>query len=292
MQAESDFNKARNKEFFMRIAHFLRPDKDKLLSFNDVKTILKPRNEVYKGMCTVPINLIVGSEGRYQDFNKYFLPKSEFLRRRWESVDSAAIEDIILPPIKLYEIGGVYFVRDGNHRVSVAKSQGVEEIDAEVVSLESNIKITPGETVNELRSAVIKMEKAVFNEKTNFEQLTGCTTLDFTATGRYDVVYNDILLHKYYINQNYSGEIPFSQALVSWYNNVYDPIIQIITETGVDSLFPKRTKSDLYIFIVKRGDYLKAKYGDDVPPQAIVDELRAASDGGKRDLPEAEAAEK
>ena len=94
-----------------------------MLSFNDVKKILKPQNEVYAGMQIVPINKIVGSEGRYQDFDNHFLPRTNLLKSRWARVDEAHLNDIVLPPIQLYEIGGLYFVRDGNHRVSVAKMQ-------------------------------------------------------------------------------------------------------------------------------------------------------------------------
>jgi hypothetical protein len=236
-------------------------DRDNLLSFNDVKEILKPKNETYRGMQTVSIDLIVGSEGRYRDFNKYFLPRAEHLRSRWERVDVARLKDIILPPIQLYEIGGVYFVRDGNHRVSVARSQGVELIDAEVTSLSSEIIIRPSMTKDELRVSLIAYEKKIFYEKTQFEELTGCKDLDFSTTGQYDVIYNHILVHKYYLNQQVSEEIPFLKSLISWYNNVYSPIIKIIREERLYLHFPGRTPSDLYVWIVKHWDFLKKKYG-------------------------------
>ncbi|MDR1956686.1 MAG: transcriptional regulator [Treponema sp.] len=261
VQAAEDFNRARTKAILSQIQHFMHLDKDNLLSFNDVKEILKPRNEVYRGMQVVPVNLIVGSEGRYRDFNKYFLPRSEHLRNRWERVDQARLKDITLPPIQLYEIGGVYFVRDGNHRVSVARSQGVESIDAEVTSLSTEITITPSQTVDELRERLIAYEKAIFYEKTQFGVLTGDEDLDFTVAGRYDVIYNHILVHKYYLNQRVVGEIPFADALVSWYNNVYDPIIQIIRDAWIQMYFPGHTASDLYVWIVKHWDFLKQKYG-------------------------------
>ncbi|QQO08586.1 transcriptional regulator [Breznakiella homolactica] len=261
MQAADDFSKARGKALLSKIQNFMNTDKDKLLSFNDVKEILQPKNETYKGMQVVPINLIVGSEGRYRDFNKYFLPKSEHLRSRWERVDVAHLKDIILPPIQLYEIGGVYFVRDGNHRVSVARAQGIGAIDAEVVSLSSEVKIKPGMTTDELRGAVIEYEKKLFYEKTNFGKLTDCYDLDFSVPGRYDVIYNHILVHKYYLNENSNIEIEFSDALVSWYNNVYDPIIEIIRDERLYYNFPDRTPSDLYVWIAKHWDFLKKKYG-------------------------------
>jgi len=260
-QASYDFSRARGKAVLSQIQHFLNTDRNRLLSFNDVKDILKPKNEVYRGNQTVPIALVAGSEGRYHDFNKYFLPKKEHLRHRWQKVDEAHIKDIILPPISLYEIGGVYFVRDGNHRVSVAKTQGVEFIDAEVISLATEINLNPSMTTDDLRDALITFEKSIFYEKTEFGELTNYNDLNFSSPGRYDVIYNHILVHKYYLNENIEDEIPFKDALVSWYNNVYNPVVAIIREQWLLANFPGRTEADLYVWIIKHWDFLKKKYG-------------------------------
>src|SRR6056297_2848886 len=158
-QARDDFNKARSKATISQLLNALTPDRQRLLSLEDVRNLLKPKSEVYKGMQTVPIEKIIGSEGRYKDFTSAFLPKRDFIRGRWESVDRAHLSDVILPPIKLYEIGGVYFVRDGNHRVSVAKMQGTQHIDAEVIELDTEIDIEPGMNTRELKNAVIEYEK-------------------------------------------------------------------------------------------------------------------------------------
>jgi len=259
--ASADFSRAKGRAFLSRIQHFLNTDRDKLLSFNDVKDILKPKNEVYRGNQVVPVNMIAGSEGRYYDFNKYFLPKREHLRYRWQRVDEAHIKDIILPPIQLYEIGGAYFVRDGNHRVSVAKAQNVEFIDAVVTSLSTEINIKPSMTTDELREALIDYEKNIFYENTMFGKLTDYFGMNFSSPGRYDVIYNHILVHKYYLNENKKDEIPFSEALVSWYNNVYNPVISIIREQWLLVNFAGRTESDLYVWIIKHWDFLKKKYG-------------------------------
>jgi hypothetical protein len=261
LQAANDFSKARGKAILSKIQNFLNTDRDKLLSFYDVKDILKPKNEVYRGSQAVPIKMIAGSEGRYHDFNKFFFPKKDHLRNRWQRVDEAHIKDIILPPIQLYEIGGVYFVRDGNHRVSVAKMQKVEFIDAEVTSLATEISIDPAMTTDELRGALIIYEKNIFYEKTNFLCLTNYNDLNFSSPGRYDVIYNQILVHKYYLNENKKDEIPFNEALVSWYNNVYNPVITIIKEQWLLANFPGRTEADLYVWIIKHWDFLKKKYG-------------------------------
>ncbi|MDR2965020.1 MAG: transcriptional regulator [Treponema sp.] len=260
-QAYSDFSRARGRAILSQIQNFLNTDRDKLLSFHDVKDILKPKNQVYMGSQTIPIKLIAGSEGRYRDFNKFFLPKREHLRQRWVRIDEAHIKDIILPPIQLYEIGGVYFVRDGNHRVSVAKMQEVEFIDAEVISLTTEINLKPSMTTDELTEALVAYEKNIFYEKTEFGELTNYLDLNFSTPGRYDVIYNHILVHKYYLNEGMEEEIPFSDALVSWYNNVYNPVISIIKEQWLLANFPGRSEADLYVWIIKHWDFLKKKYG-------------------------------
>ncbi len=260
-QAEEDFNRARNKALLNEIQNFLTPDKKKLLSFHDVKKILKPQNEVYAGMKTVPIERIVGSEGRYRDFDNHFFPRSSILKERWERVDEAHLNDVILPPIQLYEIGGLYFVRDGNHRVSVAKAQGVMDIDAEVISLQSEIKIREGTDPANILDEVIDYEKRVFYSETGFGDLTEFWDLNFSSTGQYDVIYNHILVHKYYINENQEAEIPFEEAAVSWYKNVYLPVIGAIIRYRLVKRFRGRTSSDLYVWIIKHWDNLKGKYG-------------------------------
>jgi len=270
-QASDDFSRARGRAMLSQIQYFLNTDKNKLLSFHDVKDILKPKNEVYMGSQVVPIKLIAGSEGRYHDFNKFFLPRKEHLRQRWQRVDEAHIKDIILPPILLYEIGGVYFVRDGNHRVSVAKMQNVEFIDAEVISLSTEVNLKPSMTNDELRVALIEFEKKIFYCETFFGDLTDDWDLNFSSPGRYDVIYNHILVHKYFINESITEEIPFFDAIVSWYNNVYNPVITIIKKQLLLANFPGRTEADLYVWIIKHWDFLKMKYGTYSLSKAAMD---------------------
>ena len=262
-QAQEDFSRARNKAWINEMQNIMHPDKKRLLSLNDVKKILKPKNEVYIGLKTIPIKKIVGSEGRYNDFDNHFLPCSNELKQRWVNIDQAHLSDIVLPPIQLYELGGLYFVRDGNHRVSVAKTQGVEFIDAEVISLQSEVQLPPDVRLDTLLDAVIRYEKRVFYNETHFGDLTDYWDLDFTATGRYDVIYNHILVHKYYMNEQQHTEIDFNDALVSWYKTVYLPVIAVIDKYTLLSDFKDRTKSDIYVWIVKHWDRLKQKNGND-----------------------------
>lgn len=263
-RSEDDFYRARNKALFNDLQHFLNPEESKLLSFSEVKQLLKPKNEIYMGMQVVPISLIAGSEGRYRDFDNHFFPKSMHLKHRWESIDRAHMCDVILPPIVLYEIGGLYFVRDGNHRVSVARSQGDEYIDAEVISLQSEIKLKPGMSQSRILKQVLQYEKRVFYSETSFGDITDFWDIDFTSPGQYDEIYQHILIHKYYINQDKEEEISMEEAILSWFNNLYLPIVTAIKSQHILRRFRKRTSSDLYVWIIRYWDDLKHKFGDDV----------------------------
>jgi hypothetical protein len=214
-------------------------------------------------MRQVPVERIVGSEGRYRDFNKRYLPRYEYLRQRWMNIDLAHLKNVNLPPISLYEIGGLYFVRDGNHRVSVARMKGVVYIDAEVVSLNSEIRLDPDITRDTLTKRVIAWEQRRFFKKTGFDKLFPPEELIFSAAGRYDEIYGHILVHKFYINQNVKGEISFRDGMISWYNNVFKPIYRTIDDNRVMLRFPGRTPADLYVWTSRHWDALKQKYGDD-----------------------------
>lgn len=270
MQADEDFNKARSRALITEIQHFLNPREGELLSFTDIKKMVRPRGEIYKGMQVVPVHLIAGSEGRYKDFDNHFFPKNAHLKNRWKSIDKAHLTDVILPPIVLYELGGLYFVRDGNHRVSVAKAKGVENIDAEVISLQSEIKLKPGMSASKMLKQVIHYEKRVFYADTHFGDITDCWSLDFTTPGQYDVIYHHINIHKYYINQNQSEEIPYSDAVLSWYRMVYMPVINLVKTRKILKKFRARTPSDMYVWIIRYWDDLKQSSGSDLSLDDVV----------------------
>ncbi len=261
LTARHDFGQARRQEIVARILALLKPQKDEMLSLGDVRRIVRPESETYRGLKTVPIDRIVGSEGRYQDFNRAFLPRHDKLMRRWITVDVAHHRNIILPPIKLFEIGGAYFVRDGNHRVSVARTQGAEFIDAEVTSLASEIPITPEMTREDIKRAVIAFERRRFFEETGLDRLRPHASLDFTEIGRYDEILEHIREHKWYINQHRPKEIPFAEAVVSWYDNVYAPIEAIVRDAKLLARFPSKTVGDLYVFIGQHWAELGKRYG-------------------------------
>jgi hypothetical protein len=275
--ARSDFGRLRTRETFMRILSLLKARRDEMLSLGDVRSLLRPDSETYKGMRTIPIDLIVGSEGRYKDFNRAFLPRHDKLMRRWISVDVAHYQDVALPPIKVFEIGGVYFVRDGNHRVSVAKAKGASFIDAEVISLSSEIPITPEMSREELKRAVIDFEEARFYDMTRLDKLRPECRIRFTEVGRYDELLAHIREHKWYMNLKESTEIGFETAADSWYAKVYFPIIEIIRETNLLVQFPQCTEADLYVYVGRHWGELSRRYGPLFTMEEAAEDFSIAS---------------
>jgi hypothetical protein len=134
-QAERDFTLARRKASLGRIGAHLRRNNatsQDLLCFEEVSRYLGAAGGVYRGPRKVPPGRIVGSAGRCKDFDRDFLPIKASAGARWKRIDKAFHLGEELPPVILYKIGGVYFVLDGNHRVSVYRYHGTEWIDAKV----------------------------------------------------------------------------------------------------------------------------------------------------------------
>jgi hypothetical protein len=136
-QVDKDFHRALLKASLHRWKDWLRRDTkhERLLSYEEAKSALVRSSQAYRGMRTVEVEKITGSVGRYRDFDGSFLPHKKSMIERWGRVDRAYHQGVELPAVSLYKIGDAYFVRDGNHRVSVAKYHKVAAIDAEVVEL-------------------------------------------------------------------------------------------------------------------------------------------------------------
>lgn len=255
-ESNEDFEKARTRGRMQSLLNSLSWKNSDLLSFYAVTELIKPKNETYLGMKTIPVDQIIGSEGRYQDFSQAFYPKRELLRARWQSIDRATKQYIILPPISVYKLGSWYFVRDGNHRVSVAKTQGVEFIDAEVVELDSQIPLEPGLTLKQLRKRVIDYERERFMLQYNPVFLP-MDEIVFTAPGSYPEMLNHINVHKYYLNEGKEEVLSFREGALSWYQNVFEPIVEEVRRSKLLASFPGNTEGDLYLWIVRHWDNLK-----------------------------------
>jgi hypothetical protein len=132
VQAEADFDRARRRAFFGRIAARLQRECSRLLAFDEIREGHMAHNRRALGLRNVEVSKIVGSVGRHEAFDRAFMPTKASLAERWKRVDRAFHRGLDLPAVRLYKVGNSYFVEDGNHRVSVARYQGVETIEADV----------------------------------------------------------------------------------------------------------------------------------------------------------------
>jgi hypothetical protein len=140
--AQSDFLRARRSQAWAELSRRLRResgDLELILPFEEVVEALGRLDERELGLRVIPIEDIVGSVDRVRDFDREFRPTSSRVRGRWERIATAQRRGEAMPPISVYKVGEVYFVRDGHHRVSVACALGRRDIDAYVVEVRTRV---------------------------------------------------------------------------------------------------------------------------------------------------------
>lgn len=278
-QARDDFSRARRKAFLQAISDVLARRPNDLVPFNEVRSRLNIRGSAYRGLQHVPLHKIVGSEGRYSDFDRRFLPRQLTTQQRWTSVDMAHYEEIPLPPVELYKIGDVYFVKDGNHRVSVARERGQTEIDAYITEYLVDVPLDERLSVRDL---LIKEEYSDFLEWTNLAKFRPDQRIELSALGGYLELIEHINTHRYYLAQEHGRDVSNDEAVTSWYDHVYLPLIDMIRQHGILEQFPGRTEADLYLWIMHHRRSLQDVFGYD--PGAEVATLDYASQFGRRSV--------
>jgi len=272
-QADKDFSRARRRAFLRRIGAFLRNDlgSNQLLSFDEVKSALGAVEQVYLGMRTVEVDKIVGSVGRHRDFDRAFLPSKDDLGARWKRIDEMMHRAEELPPISLYKIGDAYFVRDGNHRVSVARQQGVEMIDAEVIELRSRVLIDSAITARDL---LHKLEQRRLLERLPMDRVLPEIRVELSDVSDYRKLAIYIESHGFRLSQLWKRYVSPEETLRDWYEYQYVPIAEMIREERILDAFPDRTELDLYLWIVDHRERLALEARDQgIPPEAAKNDI-------------------
>jgi hypothetical protein len=265
--ANQRFEEAHRRALIASILDTIRRQPTDMLSFEEVRTRLNVRGQRYLGSQTVRIDHIIGSEGRYGDFDRRFLPRNRTLKQRWANVSRAISSDTTLPPVELYKIDDVYFVRDGNHRVSAARDQGQEYIDAIVTELQVDVPLEPDTSVRDL---LFKEEYSDFLEWTNLHELRPEQRIEFSEPGGYLDLIRHINAHRYYMGIDLARPIERDEAIADWYDNVYMPLIHAIREGHLLEHFPGRTEADLYRWIMDHRWYMRERSGIDPGPHAAA----------------------
>ncbi len=259
----SDFNKARFKSFLNDVRSVLSGRPNQLLSYDDVKEKLRIGGPIYRGVQTVRVDQIVGSLNRYRQFDRAFLPKQDETSSRWQRIDRAFYEDVSLPPVVLYQVGQVYFVVDGHHRVSVAREKGQEFIDAEIRECYTKVNITPDLNPDDLQ---ILGEKVDFLERAGLDRIRPQAKVKLTIPDGFHRMLEHIAVHRYFMGLDLQRDISEEEAVAHWYDTVYLPIVKIIRESEILKEFPGKTEGDLYLWVLDHQHYLAEKEGQPLQP--------------------------
>jgi hypothetical protein len=272
-QSDRDFSRARRRAFLRKVGAYLRrdPGSNQLLSFDEVKGALGTVSQVYVGLREVPVSQIVGSVGRHRDFDRAFLPSKPDLGTRWRRIDEIMDRGKELPPVSLYKIGDVYFVQDGNHRVSVARQRGVEMIDAEVIELRSRVPLDSALTARDL---LHKLEHRHLLERLPFDRVLPEIRVQFSDVSDYRKLATYVEAHGFRLSQLWRRYVSPEEVLRDWYEYGYRPIAEMIREERILDAFPDRTELDLYLWIVYHRERLALEARDEkISPQAAKDDI-------------------
>lgn len=265
-----DFQRARQQAALEAILARLTGRSADLLSYDEVRHKLRAREAALRELKDISINAIVGSVGRYQDFTRSFLPKHDSDADRWARVYVAVDGLSGLPPIEVYQLGDAYFVRDGHHRVSVARQLGATYVQAYVTPVISKVRLEPD---TDLADVILKARYAEFLENTHLDLTRPEADLSLTAPGGYEVLVEHILVHRYFMGLDQAREIPPDSAASHWYDTVYMPVSRVIHQQGILRDFPDRTEADLYLWLTEHRAALEAELGWEVGMETAAADL-------------------
>lgn len=259
--AQEDFELALRKGFWRSVLGWFNKAPNQLLAFDEVRKYLPLKGQYDLGVRQIPIDKIVGSVGRYNDFDRAFLPRHRMTRSRWISIDVAKMKEVELPPIEVYKVGEVYFVKDGNHRVSVAREKGQKFIDAYITEVVTDVPIDEHTDIDRL---IRLQERAEFFRTTRLNEIRPESAIELSLPGQYPKLLEHINVHRWYMGEKRQAEVPFEEAVAAWYDEVYSPLIKVIHEQGICKEFPNRTAADLYIWIIEHLYYLREEFRQEI----------------------------
>jgi nucleotide-binding universal stress UspA family protein len=273
-QAVGDFRRARRRAALRSVFARWAGNSPRLLSYEDVRRKLKARETAKIELKEIPLDAIVGSVGRYDDFTRGFLPRRDSSEGRWAGVKVAVTGLGGLPPIEVYQIGDAYFVLDGNHRVSVARDVGASQIEAYVRKMDTKVPLSPDIQPDDL---LIKAEYAEFLDRTSFDEIAPQIDLTVTLPGRYPVLLDQISAHQDHLNKTEDRKVSLREAAAAWVQQVYAPTVEVIRQQGLLRDFSGRTETDLYVWMSQHTADLERELGWEVKRESVASNLAAQS---------------
>jgi hypothetical protein len=268
-RAARDFERARRQAFIQDSLSVIRYEPVDLLPFETVRERLHLGSKSYLGVQETPLDQIVGSVSRYEDFTRTFMPRKTSTRRRWEKLEKLA-ESSGWPPIEVYKVSDAFFVRDGNHRVSVARQLGLDTIEAHVWEYSSRV---PLETDDDLDDLILREEYLEFLNDTRLDQLRPEQSIILTIPGGYWELEEHIAVYRHWLSLEQRRDIPWPEVVAGWYDSVYTPLTHKIQTADILNFFPGRTEADLAVWILRHQERLERRYGgaEVLPSKAAED---------------------
>jgi len=193
--ALQDFHSAHLRGKLQGVLARITGKSNELLSYEEIADKLKLQGRSDKGIQMIPVDAIIGSVGRYTDFTRTFLPRRADDRQRWANVKAVTLDPLGagLDPIEVYKVSDVYFVLDGNHRVSIARQEGWKIIQAHVIEIQTDVPLTPDVQPDEL---IVKAEYADFLEQTGLNKIRERVELRTTIPGGYQKLLDEISAYR------------------------------------------------------------------------------------------------
>lgn len=257
--AIEDFQRAHLKAVTEEILAKATGKSANLLSYDAVRKELKLHNTaIDRGLHEISLDAIVGSAGRYEDFTKSFFPKRPSDESRWAGVKVAVESMTGVPPIEVYKVDQVYFVIDGNHRVSIARQMGVPSIQAYVKEIYVNVSLTPDLEPEDL---ILKAEQSDFFHQTNLNKTRPDIDFSLTLAGMYAKLLEHIHTHRYFMGIDQNHYIEWDDAVLDWCDYIYKPVFDVIEQAGLLRKFPDRTPADMYLWVMDYHTQLEKKLG-------------------------------
>jgi hypothetical protein len=272
--AQDDFSRARRSQLLAELGRRLRREPDDvalILPFDEVVDALGMVGEVELGLETIPLDSIVGTVDRTRDFDRGFRPTTPRVRGRWQRIAAAQRRGESFPPISVYRVGDLHFVRDGHHRVSVAKSLGRQDIDANVTQVRTRVG-----TGDELRLAdlPLKGHERLFKERVPLDRAR-LARVRPSDPWDYGHVAEAVEAWGFRLMQERREYMDREEVALAWYDEDFRPIVE--TLRAGDFIRPSETEADAYMRVIRaRYELLRThEWSDD-----ILDRLRGVERRG------------
>ena len=230
-----------------------------LLKFEEASRRLRAAARSYRGIQQIPLDRIVGSVDRSDEFDRSFRARSAVSRHRLDALRTAAA-DIALPPIVVFEIGGAYFIEDGHHRVALAREQGAAYIDAEVTSLITDYVVDPD--VDVCRLMHTEQHQALLDD-TGLARARPDADIRFTLLDGYTQLRDVIDAYGYRLSQETGALLTPEDVAARWYDAEYRSGLEAIRRADLPRLYEswRSTEGDLFLWVYQLRRDLRAHDG-------------------------------